>query len=377
MKIKKYMVAALTFILAACQPESTLTLSGLDKSDFRMEVEGKPTELVVITNRQGLEACITNYGARLVSLMVPDKHGTLEDVVTGFPTIQEYVSQNQNFGATVGRYIGRILGPSFTIDSVEYKLQGYGEATHISHGGKPSFSARVWNIERVEPDAVTLSYLSPDGENGFPGNLQVYLTYRLTDENALDLTYTATTDKPTVLNLSHHSFFNVSGNFRRTVEDQVMWIDAERITPYDAKKCVTGEYMEVESTPFDFRLPHPVGTRIDEENDQLKVTRGYDHTWVLNAQGDDRCVAAWIYDAGSGRKMEVYTTEPGVQVYAGNGLKGNLIGKDSIAYASRTAICFETMHFQNSPNVPHFPPTVLRPGETFRSHTAYRFVIDK
>lgn len=376
MKAKFFLMIGWVMMLCACQPQKELTLSGLDKKNFQMEVDGKPTDLVVITNANGLEACVTNYGARLVSLMVPDKNGVMEDVVTGFPTIAEYVNQNQNFGATVGRYIGRILGPSFTIDSVEYKLQGYGKATHISHGGKPGFAGRVWTIEQVEKDAVTLSYLSPDGENGFPGNLQVYLTYRLTADNALDLTYTATTDRPTVLNPSHHSFFNISGDFNKTVEDQLMWIDAEMITAYDAKKCVTGEYMEVSSTPFDFRAPTPVGAHIDDENDQLKVTRGYDHGWVLNTQGDDSCVAAWIYDEESGRKMEIYTTEPSVHVYSGNGLKGNLVGKDSVAYASRTSICFETMHYQNSPNIAHFPSTVLRPGETFKSRTAYRFVIE-
>lgn len=376
MNVKNLIIVGVAVLFSACTPKTDLTLSGLDKKNFQMEVEGKQTDLVVITNDNGLEACITNYGARLVSLMVPDKEGKLEDVVTGFPTIEEYVSQNQNFGATVGRYIGRILGPSFTIDSVAYKLQGYGKTTHISHGGKPGFAGRMWNIEKVEKDAVTLSYLSPDGENGFPGNLQVFLTYRLTDDNALDLRYEATTDKPTVLNLSHHSFFNISGNFHQTVENQSMWIDAEQITPYDEKKCVTGEYLEVEGTPFDFRIPQLVGARIDEENNQLKVTRGYDHAWVLNTQGDDACIAAWIYDAASGRKMEIYTTEPGVHIYSANGLRGKLVGKDSIAYASRTSICFETMHFQNSPNIPHFPTTLLRPGETYKSHTVYRFVVE-
>lgn len=370
------MLIGLMGMLSACQPESTLTLSGLDKQNFQRVVDGDTTELVVLKNKQGMEACITNYGARLVSLMVPDRNGKMEDVVTGFPTIDEYMSQNQNFGATVGRYIGRIMGPSFVIDSVAYQLQGFGKAKHISHGGKPGFANRIWKVEKVTDRSVLLSYLSRNGENGFPGNLQVYLTYLLTDENVLDLRYEATTDAPTVLNLSHHSFFNVSGDFNRTVEEQVMWIDADRITPYDEKKCVTGEYADVEGTPFDFRLPQQVGARINEDCDQLKVTRGYDHTWALNTEGDDTCVAAWIYDKESGRKMEVYTTEPGIQIYAGNGLRGNLIGKDSIAYASRTSICFETMHFQNSPNIPHFPSTVLRPGECFISHTAYKFTVE-
>ena len=376
MKTKSIIVIALAAILAACQPKDTWTLSGLDQTNSISEVEGQPTELVVLKNKQGMEACITNYGGRLVSLMVPDRQGKLADVVTGFPTIGEYVSQNQNFGSTVGRYIGRISGPSFVIDSVEYQLQGYGKAAHISHGGKPGFANRVWNIEKVTDNMVLLSYLSPDGESGFPGNLQVYLTYSLTDDNALDLRYEATTDAPTVLNLSHHSFFNVSGNFHQTVDNQTMWIDGDCITPYNEKKNVVGGYMPVEGTPFDFRTPHAVGERLQEENDQLKVTRGYDHTWVLNTHGDDTRPAVWIYDQESGRKMEVYTTEPGVQVYAGNGLRGNLIGKDSIAYEKRTAICFETMHFQNSPNIPEYPSTVLRPGECFVSHTAYKFTVE-
>ena len=370
------MLIGLVAILCSCQPKDTQIVSGINKADFVTELDGLTTELVVLKNKQGMEACITNYGARLVSLMVPDRNGKLEDVVTGFPTINEYISQNQNFGSTVGRYIGRISGPSFVIDSVEYKLQGYGKSAHISHGGKPGFANRVWTIEKVTDDAVLLSYLSPDGESGFPGNLQVYLTYRLTEDNALDLQFEATTDAPTVLNLSHHSFFNVSGNFNQTVDNQTMWIDADHIIPFDAKKNVVGGYADVEGTPFDFRNPYLVGERLDEDNDQLKVTGGYDHTWVLNTNGDDSRPAAWIYDGESGRKMEVYTTEPGVQVYAGNGLKGNLVGKDSIAYQKRSAICFETMHFANSPNVPEYPTTVLRPDQCYVSHTVYKFSVE-
>lgn len=376
MKIKLMITIVLMCVLSACQQNDKLTLSGLDKNLFVSEVDGKETQLVVLKNNWGMEACITNYGARLVSLMVPDRNGRLDDVVTGFPTIEEYVSQNQNFGSTVGRYIGRISGPSFTIDSITYELQASKGAKYISHGGKPGFAQRVWDIESVDRDAVTLSYLSPDGENGFPGNLHVYLTYRLTDDKELELIYQATTDAPTVLNLSHHSFFNVSGNFRQTVEDQTMWIDAEQITPYDEKKNVTGEYANVDNTPFDFRVPRQIGEQINADNDQLKVTKGYDHTWVLNTQGDDHCIAAWIYDKESGRKMEVYTTEPGLHVYSANGLKGTLVGKDSISYQTRTSICFETMHFQNSPNIPHFPSTILRPGETFVSRTVFRFKIE-
>ena len=376
MRTNLFIAIVIAAIFAACQPKETKTLSGLDPNNYVSEVDGKQTQLIVLKNKQGMEVCITNYGARVVSLMAPDRNGKMEDVVTGFASVDEYVSQNQNFGSTVGRYIGRIAGPSFVIDSIEYKLQGYGKSKQISHGGKPGFANRVWNIEKIAEDSVLLSYLSPDGENGFPGNLQVYLTYFLRDDNALDIHYEATTDAPTVLNLSHHSFFNISANFHQTVENQMMWIDGDFITPYDENKKVAGGYAAVEGTPFDFRTPQIISERIDEENAQIKITGGYDHTWAVNTKGDDSRPAAWIYDKESGRKMEIYTTEPGVHVYAANGLKGNLMGKDSTFYAKRTSICFETMHFQNSPNVPEYPTTVLRPGECFNSRTVYKFVIE-
>lgn len=370
--------AGLLIALSSCHDENKdITVSGLRFDDFRMEVEGNQTDLVALTNKNGMEVCITNYGARVVSLMVPDREGQLADVVTGFPTLQEYLDQTQNFGATIGRYIGRILNARFTLDDVEYQLvPNNGKSGHTAHGGNPGYACRVWNIESSDAQSVTLSYLSPDGENGFPGNLKVTLVYRLTNDNALDLTYEATTDAPTVLNLSHHSFFNISGDFTRTVEDQQMWIDANRFTEYDSTKCVTGQFIEVEGTPMDFRTPYAIGERIDEDDPQLKVTKGYDHTWELNTLGDDTRPAAWVYDAVTGRKMEVYTTEPGVQVYSGNGLKGNMTGKGGVAYASRTAVCFETMHFQNSPNYPQFPTTALYPSDVFRSHTVYSFSVE-
>ena len=222
MRTNLFIAIVIAAIFAACQPKETKTLSGLDPKNYVSDVDGKQTQLIVLKNKQGMEVCITNYGARVVSLMAPDRNGKMEDVVTGFASVDEYVSQNQNFGSTVGRYIGRIAGPSFVIDSIEYKLQGYGKSKQISHGGKPGFANRVWNIEKIAEDSVLLSYLSPDGENGFPGNLQVYLTYYLRDDNALDIHYEATTDAPTVLNLSHHSFFNISADFppdRRESDD--------------------------------------------------------------------------------------------------------------------------------------------------------------
>lgn len=353
-----------------------ITASGLHRKDFQAEVNGQRTDLYTLANIHGMEVCITNYGARVVSILAPDRSGRMEDVVCGFPTIDGYTGQRQNFGATVGRYIGRILNARFTLDGVEHRLiPNNGKSGHISHGGNPGFADQVWKVEHADPSAITLSYLSPDGENGFPGNLKVTLTYRLTDDNALDLTYEAVTDAPTVLNLSHHSFFNISGNFLQRVESQQLWVDADRFTPYDDKKCVTGEYLSVADTPMDFRIPYAIGERIGEDYAQLKVVNGYDHTWELNTKGDDSRPAAWVYDEASGRKMEIFTTEPGMQIYTGNGLRGNMTGKEGVAYPFRSAVCFETMHFQDSPNRPQFPSTVLRPGEVFRSHTAYRFSV--
>lgn len=353
-----------------------ITASGLNRKDFQAEVNGQRTDLYTLANIHGMEVCITNYGARVVSLLAPDRNGKMEDVVCGFPAIDGYARQRQNFGATVGRYIGRILNARFTLDGAEYRLiPNNGKSGHISHGGNPGFADRVWKVKHADASAIALSYLSPDGENGFPGNLKVTLTYRLTDDNALDLTYEAVTDAPTVLNLSHHSFFNISGNFLQRVESQQLWVDADRFTPYDDKKCVTGEYLSVADTPMDFRVPYAIGERIEEDYPQLKVVNGYDHTWELNTKGDDSRPAAWVYDEASGRKMEIFTTEPGMQIYTGNGLRGNMTGKEGMAYPFRSAVCFETMHFQDSPNRPQFPSTVLRPGEVFRSHTVYRFSV--
>lgn len=330
MKGKQGMVCmGLLLVLSSCHTGKQITASGLQRKDFQTEVNGQHTDLFTLSNKQGMEVCITNYGARVVSILVPDRNGKREDVVCGFSTITEYMEQRQNFGSTVGRYIGRILNARFTLDGVEYKLvPNNGKSGHISHGGNPGFADRIWKVEQADTHRVCLSYLSPDGENGFPGNLKVTLVYSLgEDDNALDLTYEATTDAPTVLNLSHHSFFNISGNFTKSVEDQQLWVDADRFTPYDDKKCVTGEYLQVAGTPLDFRMPHAIGECIDADHPQLKVVNGYDHTWELNTKGDDTRPAAWVYDPASGRKMEIFTTEPGMQIYTGNGLKGKMTGK--------------------------------------------------
>lgn len=369
-------IAFILLLCTSCRKEKEMTLSGLDVRDFQTEVDGQLTNLYVLKNQNGMEVCITNYGGRVVSLMVPDRNGKMEDIVCGYPTIAEYLAKKQNFGATIGRYISRIMYSTFTLDSITYHLvPNTGE--HCAHGGDPGFASKIWQAEQLDENALKLSLFSPDGENGFPGNLQVHVIFVVTNDNELDIHYEAETDKPTVINLSHHSFFNISGDFDTTVEDQSLYINADMYTPYDSLKCVTGEILPVAGTPFDFTTPHLIGERINENVMQLNIVKGYDHNWVLNTNGDDTKLAARLIDTKSGRSMEVYTTEPGLQVYTANGLRGAMVGKKGIAYQKRTAVCLETQHFTDSPNKPQFPSTVLRPGEKYYSHCVYRFgVID-
>ena len=319
-----------------------------------------------------MEVCITNYGARIVSIMIPDKNGKYSDIVCGFDNVHSYQQIRQNFGATVGRYISRILNAKMTIDSTTYHLQQNG-GKHISHGGYPGFADRIWSVKKSGRQTLQLMYVSPDGENGFPGTLTTTLTFTLSKDNSLSLDYQATTDKPTVLNLSNHSFFNLSGNLNKSIENELLQMDGDSIAEYDSTKCVTGKFITVASSPFDFKTMKRIGNRIDEDHAQLNVVHGYDHTWRLNSPGDIRKRAALLTDPESGRTMEVYTTEPGLHIYTANGLNGKIIGKKQTAYPRRAAICFETMHFADSPNKPQFPSTLLRPGEQFHSQTIFKF----
>lgn len=332
--------------------------------------------LYTLRGASGMEARITNFGARIVSLHVPDRFGRMEDVVCGFDSIGDYLHRRQNFGAVVGRYIGRVSGARFDIDGTEYRLQASGNGD-CSHGGKPGFANRVWQVDKHRKDRLTLSYRSPDGESGFPGTLHISVTYTLTPDSALRIDYTATTDRPTHLNPSNHSFFNISGSLDRDILDETLWIDADSITEYDKNKRVTGRLLPVTGTPFDFRQPTPIGARIDNPNAQLAVTRGYDHCYQLHPDHTLQHPVARLQDDNSGRILEVYTTEPGLHIYTANGHTGSIIGKRGESYPWRGAICFETMHFADSPNQSHFPSTLLRPGETFRSTTIYKFSVEK
>lgn len=340
-----------------------LTLSFL----LAIIVHAKAEETKSVTLRNGkMEMTAISYGARIQSLKYC---GT--DVVLGFDTLAHYKEIKQNFGAVVGRYIGRILGGHLNIDGKEYRLQT-GSNGDCSHGGTPSFSQREWTIVRSDRKSMTLRYVSPDGENGFPGELTLDVTYTLL-RDALRIDYKATTTEPTVLNPSNHSFFNLTGDLGRDILDETLWLDSDSIALYNEKKRVTGIMGAVTGTPFDFRTPTTIGTRIDEENMQLKVTGGYDHCYQLRHDGDLSKPVARLSDKASGLSMEVFTTELAMQIYTANGHRGNIHGKDSKTYVRRNAICFETMHFPDSPNKPQWPSTVLRPGQTFQSTTIYKF----
>lgn len=353
------------------EPEP-LTASGLRPADFRAVIDDRPTALYRLSNETGMEVCVTDYGARVVSVVVPDRSGTLADVVCGFDNVADYRRVRQNFGSTVGRYIGRILGARFAIDGVEYRLQA-GGGGHCSHGGSPGFADRVWTPVACDGRTLTLAYDSPDGENGFPGNLHMQVRFTVRDDNTLAVNYEATTDKPTVLNPSNHSFFNISGDLSTTVLNQRLRIFGDSITEYDTRKCVTGRFLPVEGTAFDFRRFRRIGDGIDDPDPQLAVTGGYDHAWRIDGWDGTLRKAAEIRDDATGRTLTAYTTEPAVHIYTANGHNGSIVGKRGTAYRHRNSLCFETMHFADSPNKPQFPSTLLRPGETFRSSTEFRF----
>ncbi len=344
-----------------------LTASGLNPERFDSIMDGKPTSLYVIRNRRGMEACITNYGARLVSLVYEGK-----DCVTGFDNVGDYRKFRQNYGATVGRYVGRIKGARFTLDGVAYQLQENGRGV-TSHGGYPGFADHIWTVTAKTDSTLTLQYVSGDGENGFPGELTVMLTYTVSHRNGLEVDYKATTTKPTVLNLTNHSFFNIGGCLDAEITNELLWVNSDCIATFDTQKNLNGRMMKVTNTPFDFRKAQRIGDHIDDDDEQLKITRGYDHSFILKTKGNDREAAAIVTDLERKVKMTVYTTEPVLHIYTGNGLKGNTKGKRNIFYPRRSAICLEAMHLADSPNQPAFPSTVLRPGKTFQSHTAYVF----
>ena len=374
-KLCVWAVAAL--LMAACTPKAEkATDSGLLQSNFRTEVDGKKTDLYILRNKNNMEVCITNFGGRIVSVMVPDKDGQMRDVVLGFDSIQDYISKPSDFGASIGRYANRINQGKFTLDGVEYQLprNNYG---HCLHGGPQGFQYRVYDAVQLNPQELQLTYVAKDGEEGFPGNITCKVLMKLTDDNAIDIQYEAETDKPTIVNMTNHSYFNLDGDAGSNAE-HLLTIDADYYTPVDSTFMTTGEIVPVEDTPMDFRTPMPVGERINDfDFVQLKNGNGYDHNWVLNAKGDINSRAASLKSQKTGIVLDVYTNEPGVQVYAGNFLDGSLTGKKGITYNQRASVCLETQKYPDTPNKPEWPSAVLRPGEKYMSQCIFKFSVDK
>ncbi len=363
-------------LLVACSPKGEkMTKSGLLKSNFQSEVSGKKTDLYVLQNKSGMEVCVTNFGGRIVSIMVPDKDKKFRDVVLGFDSIQDYVNIPSDFGATIGRYANRIDHGKFALDGVSYQLpcNNYG---HCLHGGPKGFQYRVYDAKQIDPQHLELSYLSADGEEGFPGDLSCKVTFSLTDDDAIDILYEAQTDKPTIVNMTNHSYFNLDGDARSNANHLLM-VDADYYTPVDSTFMTTGEILPVENTPMDFRTYTAIGSRIDANFQQLKNGHGYDHNWVLNTKGDITRKCASLKSPASGITLDVYTNEPGIQVYTGNFLDGSVVGKRGISYHKRASVCLETQKYPDSPNKPEWPSPVLRPGEKYVSHCIFKFSVDK
>lgn len=374
--MKRFPILAAALLLGACATAPQKTLSGLDPEAFNTSVEGKQTGLYVLKNKAGVEACITNFGGRLVSMMVPDRDGAMRDVVLGFDNVDDYRNVPSDFGASIGRYANRIGQGRFELDGkvIDLPKNNYG---HCLHGGPEGWQYKVYDVEEVTPNSIRLVLRSPDGDMNFPGNVTAAVTYTLTDDNALKIDYEAETDAPTIINMTNHSYFCLSGDPAKGSMQDVLWINADNYTPVDSTFMTTGEILPVEGTPMDFRTPTAVGERIDEPFEQLANGHGYDHNWVLNTAGDSSQCAARLLSPASGIVLEVYTNEPGVQCYAGNFLDGTVTGKGGIVYPHRASICLETQHYPDSPNKPQWPSVVLRPGEKYTSHCTFKFSVEK
>ena len=345
------------------------------EQSFGKTPEGCEVKLYTLTNSNGLKARIMTYGAILVSLEVPDRNGKLDDITLGYDDLAGYIKENPYLGVIVGRYGNRIAKGRFSLDGTTYQLATNNGENHL-HGGVKGFDKVVWDAQPFEQsDAVgaKLTYLSKDGEEGYPGNLECSATYTLTNNNELKVSYEAQTDKATPVNLTHHSYFNLAGQGKGDILSHEMMINADRFTPIDKGLIPTGQLQTVKTTPMDFTKPYAIGARINQDYDQLKYGLGYDHNWVLNKNRQGLTLAARVYEPNSGRVMEIYTTEPGIQFYSGNFLDGSITGKQSRVYKHRYGFCLETQHFPDSPNKPQFPYTILRPGQKYTHLTVHKF----
>jgi aldose 1-epimerase len=327
-----------------------------------------------ISNDKGVSAEIISYGAIVVSLTAPNRNGQMEDIILGFDDLASYEKDNTFQGSIVGRYGNRIAGGKFSLDGKVYQLNLNDGPNHL-HGGPKGFFKVIWDIEQLDSQSVRLTYVSPDGEEGYPGEVKISVVYTITDDDALRIDYYGTTDRPTILNPTSHCYFNLSGTPKNTILDHELMLNADFFTPIDEFSIPTGEIRPVAGTPLDFREPKPIGRDINAEDEQIKFGKGYDHNWVINGKPGQVRLAATVYESKSGRLMECLTDQAGLQFYSGNFLDGSLIGKGGIRYNYRCALCLEAQAFPDSPNKPHFPSVVLRPGEEYRQTTIYRFSV--
>lgn len=364
-------------VVACSTPKEELPL--LKPEAFNTTIDGKEVSLYTLTSGNGLTMQVTNYGGRIVSLWAPDKDGKYEDVVPGFESIDKYINnQGERFlGCAVGRYANRIAKAQFTIDGQTYTFPANNNGNCL-HGGLKGFDSHPWNVDKVTENSIEMSFTSPDGDEGFPGTVNVKMIYKLTSDNQLVITYEATTDKPTHINLTNHSHFNLKGDGNGTILDHILTINADNITPVDSLLIPTGEIASVEGTPFDFRTPTAIGQRIDDDNEQLKIGKGYDHNWVLNKTAPNAVeLAATLYEPTSGRVVEVLTDQPGIQIYTGNFFTGKVIGKYNKPILHRGAIAMEVQKYPDTPNQPNFPTTLVNAGETYTQTCIYKFSVKK
>jgi len=367
-------LGVLAACLTGCETMNNTAKGTITKADFGKTADGTPVQIYTLRNSKGMEASIMTYGGIVTSLKTPDRNGKFGDVVLGYDNLDGYLKSTPYFGALIGRYGNRIAKGKFSLDGVEYTLATNNVPNHL-HGGLKGFDKVVWTVDEAEVGEhgpkLALTYLSKDGEEGYPGNLTVHATYTVTEDNALQVKFKATTDKNTVVNLTHHSYFNLRGS--GDILDHVVTINADKFTPVDGGLIPTGELRPVAGTPFDFTAPHSVGERIGATDEQLKLGGGYDHNWVLNKKSNEMSLAARVHEPTSGRTMEVWTTQPATQFYTGNFLDGTITGKNGWTYQLRNGFCFEPQHYPDSPNHPAFPTTELKPGETYKSTIAYKF----
>lgn len=375
--LSKLLFAGACMATFACTPQQeALTQSGLNPENFQAEVNGKQTQLYTLTNANGMEVCITNFGGRIVSIMVPDKNGEMKDVVLGFDSIADYINVPSDFGAAIGRYANRINQGKLVLDgdTIQLPQNNYG---HCLHGGPTGWQYQVYAGQQVNDSTLQLTMQSPDGDNNFPGNVTAHVTYTLKGDNSIDIKYDATTDKKTVINMTNHSYFNLSGNPQNTITDNILYVNADSITPVDSTFMTTGDMLALEGNSMNFKNAKSINEGIDMTNEQVKFGMGIDHNYVLNTKGNMEEVAARVVCPSTGITLEVYTDEPGIQVYTGNFLDGTVTGKKGIVYQQRVGLCLESQHYPDSPNKPQWPSVILEPGQTYQSHCIFKFGVEK